>query len=258
MQQPFPTTPSEPENKCLGCLFMKLEGIPAQLENESIFMLKPESVATTSINLYLTLEFNEQRELLFGGRIKFGLKGGELRLKLENAEFLLESREMAGMVKLAVHNDIQQESSRNHSTIAVSLAESKPGVKANSDTKKTDRKTDSSEVATCQVQFIDCQVTTKGSQENPTWVFEVKTGQPVLKGLLKNAKLGTLDMTAKPCRIEATFEVLPQDVYITEAEGLSPKHISKKRRAVIERAIARRFLERKLKPYLSRQVLQYD
>jgi hypothetical protein len=97
-----------------------------------------------------------------------------------------------------------------------------------------------------------------GSKENPVWVFGVDKDELVLRGLLKNALLTNLNVTAKPCAVEATFQVLPRDVYLTEAEGLWPKNISKKKIVVIERAIARRFLERKLKPYLSRQILRYD
>jgi hypothetical protein len=187
---------------------MKLEGMPVQPEKQDIFKLKPQSSATEQINLHLTLQFNEQRERLLSGRIKFGLKGGELSVKLENGTIPLASGELGG--------------------------------------------------TTDKFQFTSCQVTTKNSQENPVWVFEVERGQPVLKGLVKNALLATMTVTAKPCCVEATFEVSPRDVYVTEAEGLWPQNISKKRRAVIERAIARRFLERKLKPYVSRQELRYD
>jgi hypothetical protein len=86
----------------------------------------------------------------------------------------------------------------------------------------------------------------------------VERGEPVLKGFLKNTTLATMNVMAKPCSVKATFEVLPQDVYMTEAKGLWSQNISKKRRAVIERAIIRRFLERKLMPYLSRQELRFD
>lgn len=115
-------------------------------------------------------------------------------------------------------------------------------------------------------QFTAYQVTTKGSEENPAWVFEVETGEPDLKGLLKpdlkgllkNASLGTLNVTAKPCRVEATFEVSKRDVYLSDAEGLWPQNISRNKKAVLERMIALRLLESKLKPYLSQAQLQYD
>jgi len=238
---------------------MKLEGIPVSPQKHDSINIESKSAATEQINLYLTLQFNEQREILPGGRLKFGLKGGELRIKLVNGKIPLTSGELGSSFKLAVHQDRQQQEGKsNQSGIETSLGESKPGIHTNPSTKKTAGKTDQIQFVACQVQFVACQVTTKGSPENPTWVFKVEAGEPVLKGLLKNVKLGTLNVTAKPCRVEATFEVSPRDVYITEAEGLWPKNISRKRSAVIERAIIRRFLERKLKPYLSRQQLQYD
>lgn len=260
MPQHLPATPpSEPENKCLGCLFMKLEGIPVLPETQDSVNLEPKSAATEQINLYLTLQFNEQREMLPGGRLKFGLKGGELRIKLENGKIPLTSGELDNSCKLSVHQDRQQQEGKsNQSRIEATSVESKPGVQSHPRTKKTAGKTEQLQFVTCQVDFVTCQVATKGSPENPAWVFKVEAGEPVLKGLLKNVRLGTLNVTAKPCRVEATFEVSPRDVCITEAEGLWPKNISKKRCAVIERAIIRRFLERKLKPYLSRQQLQYD
>ncbi len=227
---------------------MKLEGIPVQLQEQGISKSKPKSAATEQVNLYLTLQFNEQRELLIGGQLKFGLKGGELRLKLENAKIPLEFRNLAGSLELFVHKERQhQESSESQSGIKASLATSNPEVKANLELKKTGK-----------FQCLVCQITHQGLEENPTWFFEVGKGEPVLKGLLKDAKLATMNVTAKPCCVEATFEVSPQDVYMTEAQGLWSKNISKKRSAVIERALIRHFLERKLKPYLSRQKLRYE
>lgn len=253
MRQHLPTTPPlEPENKCLGCLFMKLEGIPVQPEKQEISKQQPQSAATEQLNLYLTLQFKEQRELLLGGRFKFGLKGGKLSLKLENCEFPLESRHLSGFIKLIVQQERQQQQgNENQSRREPFLPENKPTVQGNLATQKTTERTD-------KFQFIVCQVTTNNSEENPAWVFEVETDEAVLKGILNKAKLGTLNVTAKPCRVEATFEVSPQDVYMTEAEGLWPKNISKKRKAVIERAIIRHLIERKLKPYLSRQELRYE
>lgn len=253
MQQtlPPPSQP-EPENKCLGCLFMKLEGIPVQPEHQGSFHLQPNSTATQQINLYLTLVFNEQRELLINAHIKFGLKGGKLKLKLSNGEILWESSSLAGLVELSMEKQSQHPQDIEHqSDTNASLTKSKPVVKVNSGTNQIAGKIE-------KFQLSVCQVTLQGSQENPAWTFSVERGKPVLKGLLKSVFLATLNVTEKPCCVEATFEVSPRDVYMTEAEGLWPKNISKKRSAVIERAIARRFLERKLQPYLSRHQLRYD
>ena len=52
--------------------------------------------------------------------------------------------------------------------------------------------------------FSVCQVITKGSEENPAWVFQAEN-QPVLQGLIQNAQLGTLNVIARSCRVAATF-----------------------------------------------------
>jgi hypothetical protein len=64
---------------------MKLEGI----------LIKSEH-----IDLPLAIEFNEQWESLPGGRVKFGLKGGTLRVKLENAQIPDNLRNLTGLKEL--------------------------------------------------------------------------------------------------------------------------------------------------------------
>jgi hypothetical protein len=226
---PTPSGP-EPENKCLGSLFMKLEAILVNPVAENL--QQPQQ-----IKLYLTIQFKEQRELLVGGHIKFGLKGGKLRVKLKNAEIPLTSNQLGRSYELAV-----QKKKPPASILPI------PGVKANLQTTETIE----------PLQFISCKVAVRGTPNRPVWVFEVDKGGSVLKGVLKNTALATLDITEKPCYIEATFEVAPRDIYLSEAEGLWPRNISKKKSAVIERAIIRRFLEQKLSPYLSRQAIRYD
>jgi hypothetical protein len=49
--------------------------------------LTTTTVDSTQFDLYLHLQFNQQRMPLSNGSIKFGLKGGELKLKLENSQF---------------------------------------------------------------------------------------------------------------------------------------------------------------------------
>lgn len=235
---------------------MKLEAIPVLPEKSGLFKRQPKSTDIEKIDLLLTVNFNEQRELLFGGRMKFGLKGGKLSIKLENGQILPESRDLGVSIELPVQKQKekrQQGEGEEQSEMAAAAA-SQPGDRANPNTEKPTKPTRRTE----RSQFATFQVTTKGSQEHPIWVFQANRGEPVLKGFLKNVKLGTLQITAKPCRVEAVFVVSPRDIHMTEVEGLWPPNISKKRRVVIERAIVRRFLRRKLKPYLSRQELRYD
>jgi len=222
---------------------MKLEAIPSQSEKQS-------QSTTTQINLHLTIQFNEQQEQLLEGRIKFGLKGGKLSVKLKNGKISLSSNHLSGSYKLAIQQERQQEKSENQS-VDTSLSEGKLEGKTNPTPKNTTGRTDN-------IQFTTCQVTLKGSEEIPVWVIGVESTESVLKGLLKNALLATINVKAKPCYVEAIFHVLPQDVCLSEAEGIWPQNISKKRRLIIERAIVRHFFKRKLMPYLSRQQLRYD
>jgi hypothetical protein len=65
----------ESYNPYPDCISMQLEAVPASGETY-----------LGHLDLYLTIQFNEQWKSLLNGRIKFGLKGGELKLKLENGE----------------------------------------------------------------------------------------------------------------------------------------------------------------------------
>lgn len=217
-----------------------------------MFNLKPKLAAPDQIKLYLTLQFNEHEEPLPSGRIYFGLKGGTLKLKLENGKIALASPGLNGSFELSKQQEKQnQDSSDYQSCVTVSLRERQAGAKANPDTQNPVGKTG-------QSQFSNSQVSAQGFEENPTWVFVGEKDKPVLKGLLKPTLLGTLNVTAKPCRVEVTFCVAPQDIHITYIEGLLPQTISKKKRVVIERALAQRLFKGKLKPYVSRQELRYD
>lgn len=192
MQQLPSTTPQpQHENRCPDCLYMELQAIP---------------VNSDQIDLPVTMHFNEQWEPLLNGRVKFGVKGGELKLKLKNGEIPYDSRELGGLVEL------------------------NPAV---------------------------CQVTTNGSESNPTWEFELTIGARVLIGSLQNQKLGTVQLQDKLCSVEATFEVSQQYVYLMATEGLYSTDISRNKQIALELAIRKHLLESKLKPYLSRAELHY-
>ncbi len=205
MKQPLPIMPQpQHENRYPDCLWMELEAIP---------------VPSQQLDLPVTIKFNEQWEPLLNGRVKFGLKGGELRLKLKNGQIPYNCRHLTESFELYIENE----------------------------TGETD-----------PFQSTLCQVTTNGSEVNPGWVFELKMGSQVLKGSLQKKKLGTLMVTDNSCGVEATFEVLLKYLHLTDTEELWPPNISRNKRIVLERAIAKHLLQSKLQPYLSRTVLQYD
>jgi hypothetical protein len=214
--------------------------------------LEGKRVQSDQIDLYLTIDFNEQCELLPSGSVSFGLKGGQLKLTLENGKIPYEFRDLTGSFELS-HPKERQESQARKALSNVEFLGAETHAKP-----KASNGTEESESTTAQFQVTTCQIATKGSQTNPGWVFEVETGEPILKGSLKNVKLATLKAIAFPCRVEATFEVSLQDIYLTKTEGLWSQNINRNQQIVLERGIAQLLLKRKLKPYLNRVELRYD
>lgn len=192
------------ENKFPDCLCIELQATTVQ---------------SNQIDLPVIMHFNEQWELLLAGRVKFGLKGGELKLMLKNGYISNDSHNLTQLIELSINNGLE-------------------------------------ETENFQLRPV-CQVSTNGSMSNPAWMFELKIGSQVLKGSLQMAKLGTLQVVKKPCDIEATFEISLRNLYLTNVEGLYPVNISRNKQIIIERAIAKHLLESKLKPYLSRVELRY-
>ena len=216
---------------------MQLQGFPVQPKGLLDKLLQFRLGAAKQVNLQLTIQFNQQWVPLPSGRFKFGLKAGELRLKLENGEISRTSGELGG--------SFSQKESQTRAGIVQSVADATNENNAATVRTETPGGTGNS-----------IQVTTKGSKENPAWVFQAES-QPVLQGLIQNAKLGTLNVSARPCRVAATFEVSLRDVCLTDAEGLWPPDISPNKRAVLDRAIMH-LLKSRSTPYLSRAELHYD
>ena len=104
-----------------------------------------------------------------------------------------------------------------------------------------------------EFQLVGYQVTTKGSDTEPAWVFEEKQGERVLKGLLKKTKLATMSITAKPCTVRARFEVSAKNVQLTDSERIWPFDITPAKRTTLDAAIVKLLLKEKIQPYLSKQ-----
>ncbi len=262
MQPSLPTQPQpEPENKCPDCLYIKLEGIPVQPENQDYLDFWSTSTQTEQIDLHLSVKFSEQWLPLRQGRVKFGLKGGELRLKLKNGEIPYESRELTGSFELSLIRERQKPEANRElkGTPPIARAIAPPSMPPlNGKTKGQANPGTEQRLGKNTPSASVCQITTKVSEENPVWIFEEERGKPVLNGVLKKAKLATLNVTALPCSVEATFEVSKRDICLTDAEGLWPSNISRNKRAVLDRLIIQRLLDPKFKPYLSRAELLYD
>jgi len=225
----------ESHNKYPDCLWMQLEAIP----------VSSGATETQHLDLYLSLNFNEHWEPLLGGRVKFGLQGGTLKLNLENSEMPLAARQLVGDVQLSPTETTQEiQSSAKASSAEVLLTENQRSVRESAQEKIA--KNDSTL----------CHVSTIGDATKPAWSFAIEGGQPVLKGLLKSAKLG--ELAAKPLRIEAVFEVAKQDIYLTDAEGLWPHEITPNQHSILGRILTVYLQKNQLQPDLSWAILCYD
>jgi Pentapeptide repeats (8 copies) len=203
---------------------MQLEAIP----------IPSVAAQTQQLDIHLSLNFNEHWEPLLGGRVKFGLQGGTLKLNLENCEIPVASRQLVGDFELSPID----------SSIEVLSTESEGEVRDNEKAEKLQ-----------ETECTLCHVSTIGDDTKPAWIFSLKRGKPVLKGLLKSVKLG--ELPAKPLRIAAAFEVTKEDIYLTDAEGLWPHDITPNQHSVLERILTV-YLANKLQPALSWALLSYN
>jgi uncharacterized protein YjbI with pentapeptide repeats len=180
------------------------------------------------LDIYLSLNFNEQWEPLLGGRVKYGLQSGTLKLYLENCEISLNSSQLKGSFHLC-----------------------DPSVEEKLQFLKLSEKY-------TPVSLTACEVYPQINKGNFSWLFEVKTGESVLRGFLKNTQLGTLKLLDNSWGISSTFELTAPDIHLTDAEGLWRHDIIPNKHAILERVIVSYLLETKLKPYLSYSQLSSD
>ena len=245
---------TEHDNKCPECLHLEISGEPLALESKGVFSRfnksEPEAFA-----LSVRINFNEQWLDFRFGRVKFGLRGGELRLKLENGQMPSELRNEALKKILARELEIErqlggeQESKfQLEGTVTPDL--SKASLKGAREQREKESQGD-------KFQLKIAQISHKGANNQPVWVFENRTGEPVLIGELADS-LGKMLIAGVPWSVEATFTHEMRQVVITGLENLFKDDISGHKLNVFELAVAKLFLKHKTQPYLSRQVLRYE
>jgi hypothetical protein len=245
---------TEHDNKCPECLHLEISGEPVASESKGVFPRFKKS-EPEAFSLSVRINFNEQWLDFRFGRVKLGLRGGELRLKLENGQMPSELRNEALKKILARELEIErqlggeQESKfQLEGTVTPDL--SKASLKGVREQRRKESQGD-------KFQLKIAQISHKGANNQPVWVFENRTGEPVLIGELADS-LGKMLIAGVPWSVEATFTPEMRQVVITGLENLFKDDISGHKLNVFELAVAKLFLKHKTQPYLSRQVLRYE
>jgi hypothetical protein len=245
---------TEHDNKCPECLHLEISGEPLALESKGLFSplkkSEPEAFA-----LSVRIHFNEQWLDFRFGRVKFGLRGGELRLKLENGQMPSELRNEALKKILARELEIErqlggEQESKSQLEGSITPDLSKANLKGVREQRQKESQGD-------KFQLKIAQISHKGANNQPVWVFENRTGEPVLIGELADS-LGKMLIAGVPWSVEATFTHEMRQVVITGLENLFKDDISGHKLNVFELGFAKLFLKHKTQPYLSRQVLRYE
>ena len=107
--------------------------------------------------------------------------------------------------------------------------------------------------------FKIAQISHKGADNQPVWVFENKSGEPVLLGELADS-LGKMliEDKDKSWGVEAIFTTEMRQIIRTGLENLFKDDISGNKLNAFELGVAKSFLKNKTQTYLSRQVLRYE
>ena len=250
---------TEHENSCPECLRLEISGevVAAKGLLSSFKKSEPNAIA-----LFVRINFNEQWVNFSFGRVKFGLQGGELRLKLENGKMPSELRNQDLKKLLERELSVERQAggererkSQVEGSLPVDL--SKASLKGVGEDRRKDSRSD-------KFQLNIAQISHKGADDQPVWVFENKTGEPVLLGELADS-LGKMliEDKKKSWGIEATFTPEMRQVVITGLENLlgddiGDRKFSKLQLSLFELGVAKLFLKHKTQPYLSRQVLRYE
>jgi hypothetical protein len=178
------------------------------------------------------------------GKLRFGIKKGELRLNLTNCQMPPDTRTLGGQLDLAIAVKRNNKTgTETQSSLKGTMDLEKRGAEASRSYKNNHETQD-------EFHWTVHQVTQKGSSEMPAWVFEATTGAPFLKGELQGVKLGTLQIDQQPWNLTGTFEVELKDVHLTQLEGIWLRDLIPAKRVVLDRIIALHILKNVLQPYL--------
>lgn len=232
-----------PDNRFPECVFLKIQ---------------PVEKISNSVDLHLTINFDETKQRFKLGTVWFGLRGGDLNVDIKNGRILYESRLLKKSfdIELKIKREMEVDEIYKQETARSGSGEI--GIKAGSlksSRSKSDNMEDKKRIHD-SFEYNLCQITTKGTETNPIWSFKSKTGEKYLIGSLVDKNFGTINIEKKPFCAVVTFVAFSRDIIITGTSGIWPDKITTNKKSIIE-ILLKRWLEYILNPYLSQDILKY-
>ena len=169
-------------------------------------------------NLSVNLNFKEQWETILGGRVKFGLKGVDLQLILENANFTQTVYPVNSLLIIDNHSNDKQQ-------LKVIYPETNNNIY---------------------------------SWDKNNWHLGINYDKLILNGQLSNLKLGSIQTEKNNVYITATIQVELADIDLTDAEGLWKHDITPNKHGILERKLALFLLKTRFLNHLSTTVISTE
>ncbi len=252
----------EPINRFPSCIGMRMhfkEVKPSERQPRSLpnpFQQKAQILP--EIQVCLTMQFSDQQELdippgdlprvlarlgMPGGKIKFGIRRGKLKLNLTNCSLPLDKVDLCDKFQQTIGVEIQEEIAKEIQvgvSAAGTLGEKPSCTGTGTAGWKTGDKT------TQKRQFVDWQVHKTGGEQDPEWQFAQKARKGSLTGTIQRESLGIISGQAAPYQLLATFDIDATDVELTWGDVVYTKNITQNKLAMIERIIALKYIREQL------------
>jgi len=211
------------------------------------------------IQTSLTILFGEEKLLLLGGSVRFGIRRGELEIGLHGASCPMEHRDFAPSISHYIdvkRKHVVEEEKETGGGENISAEVSIPlGVSVELESQE---RIASKIVIRKEIEFFDKipVINTKGPDSRPVWTFQSYPGRRVLKGGLVNHDLCRIQLFDHGCTIEVFFKVDQSNIIITSVEGIYPDSLKKDTMGAIH-ALVLKWIRKQVRHVMSEGRIQH-
>lgn len=227
-------------NRFPDCVAMKLhfdeeENTRGFHKLSSIFLAKQRNTNGTHIEVSLTINFSGEQTMQIpagkrlgfpNGEVTFGIKRGRLQLTLDNCKMPMETIGLSQTFEISTETEQQVAKE-----VGASLG--KQGLGS----------LEGKQISTLKRIIETTQVKQVGAEDSPAWIFQAKGDKIILEGRLTQALLGCLRQDSFPCQVHGTFEVRSEDIQLTWGRFFLTPNIHRNKSAIIERALALKYIK---------------